>query len=132
MTTGSLREWLGRQRSGETHGLRTRVQIAMDVAYGLHYLHNFTKPGYVHKNINSSNILLDSNQNRGYQRVYGSRVCREWLCHFESRCLFVRSCDDGTDICVKQDPASRTTMDEVVSSLVKIQVDLQMMKKAVM
>ncbi|KVH98372.1 Concanavalin A-like lectin/glucanase, subgroup [Cynara cardunculus var. scolymus] len=61
MTMGSLREWLGRQRSEETHGLCTRVQIAMDVAHGLQYLHNFTKPGYVHKNINSSNILLDSN-----------------------------------------------------------------------
>ena len=30
----------------------------MDVANGLHYLHNFTDPPYVHKDISSSNVLL--------------------------------------------------------------------------
>lgn len=33
----------------------------MDVANGLHYLHNFTEPPYIHMDINSSNILLNSN-----------------------------------------------------------------------
>ncbi len=32
----------------------------MDVANGLHYLHNFTEPPYIHMDINSSNILLNS------------------------------------------------------------------------
>ena len=31
----------------------------MDVANGLHYLHSFTKPAYVHGDINSSNVLLN-------------------------------------------------------------------------
>ncbi|KAI3684801.1 hypothetical protein L6452_34027 [Arctium lappa] len=207
MTMGSLREWLGRQRSEETHGLHTRVQIAMDVAYGLHYLHNFTKPGYVHKNINSSNILLDSNlrakisnfslartTNNGNDisaltRIVGTRgfmapeyvgngcvtskvdvysfgvvmmelisgkeaVVREGghevllstaiatIMEGENAETELRSITDLANeengsmeyamqmvklslTCVKQDPASRPTMDEVVSSLVKIQVDLQ-------
>lgn len=38
-----------------------RVQIAYDVADALNYLHNFTNPPYLHKNLNSSNILLDGN-----------------------------------------------------------------------
>ncbi|CAN1224877.1 LysM domain receptor-like kinase 4 [Linum grandiflorum] len=37
-----------------------RLQIALDIANGLHYLHNFTEPPYVHKDISSSNILLDA------------------------------------------------------------------------
>ncbi|CAN1323650.1 LysM domain receptor-like kinase 3 [Linum perenne] len=35
--------------------------MALDVANGLHYLHNFTEPAYVHKDIKSSNVLLNSN-----------------------------------------------------------------------
>ncbi|PHU22024.1 hypothetical protein BC332_07131 [Capsicum chinense] len=61
MKNGSLREWLTRTKSRETISWKKRIQIALDVANGLHYLHNFTKPGYIHKNINSGNILLDSN-----------------------------------------------------------------------
>ncbi|KAK6128891.1 hypothetical protein DH2020_037371 [Rehmannia glutinosa] len=35
------------------------VGIGIDVANGLDYLHNFTFPAYVHKNISSRNILLN-------------------------------------------------------------------------
>ncbi|MCD7461005.1 hypothetical protein HAX54_044984 [Datura stramonium] len=61
MKNGSLRGWLTRAKSRDTISWKKRIQIALDVANGLHYLHNFTKPGYIHKNINSRNILLDSN-----------------------------------------------------------------------
>lgn len=61
MKNGSLREWLTRTKSRDTISWKKRIQIALDVANGLHYLHSFTKPGYIHKNINSRNILLDSN-----------------------------------------------------------------------
>ncbi|XP_057832018.2 protein LYK5 [Cryptomeria japonica] len=40
---------------------KQRIQIALDVVNGLHYLHNYANPPYVHKDIKSSNILLDSN-----------------------------------------------------------------------
>lgn len=39
----------------------TRVQIALDAAKGLEYIHQYTKPYYVHRDVKTSNILLDSN-----------------------------------------------------------------------
>lgn len=62
MENGSLREWLCENCSSEKKwSWAVRIQIALDIAHGLNYLHSFTKPGYVHKNIKSSNILLDGN-----------------------------------------------------------------------
>lgn len=40
---------------------KLRVQIALDIATGLEYLHNYTNPSLVHKDVKSSNILLDKN-----------------------------------------------------------------------
>ncbi|XP_058074472.1 lysM domain receptor-like kinase 3 [Magnolia sinica] len=37
-----------------------RVQIALDAAKGLEYIHVHTKPYYVHRDVKTSNILLDS------------------------------------------------------------------------
>ncbi|OWM74490.1 protein LYK5-like [Punica granatum] len=60
MGGGSLKEWLKDNRSSrKIKSWRQRIQIALDVANGLHYLHNFTEPGYVHGDITSSNILLN-------------------------------------------------------------------------
>jgi serine/threonine protein kinase len=38
----------------------TRVHIALDIASGLEYIHNYTNPSFVHKDVKSSNILLDA------------------------------------------------------------------------
>ncbi|CAN6456767.1 unnamed protein product [Victoria cruziana] len=38
----------------------SRVQIALDAARGLEYIHEHTKAHYVHRDIKSSNILLDN------------------------------------------------------------------------
>jgi serine/threonine protein kinase len=38
-----------------------RMQISLDVASGLEYIHNYTNPSFVHKDVKSSNILLDEN-----------------------------------------------------------------------
>ncbi|KAI3807275.1 hypothetical protein L1987_23200 [Smallanthus sonchifolius] len=202
MKIGSLREWLK-----ETHSLCKRVQIAIDVANGLRYLHDFTKPGYVHNNLNTSNILLDGdirakisnfslarmiddgNDNSVLTRVVGTRgymapeyvgnglitskvdvysfgvVLLELITgkdavfrHGGQEVLLSTavgaimegenaerelwgwidlgyeangSMDHAVQVvklsmkCLKQDPESRPSMDEIVSSLVKIQVDLQ-------
>ncbi|KAF2299893.1 hypothetical protein GH714_005840 [Hevea brasiliensis] len=61
MKNGSLREWLSDERSENNGSWSKRIQIALDVANGLYYLHSFTEPACVHNNIKSSNILLDSN-----------------------------------------------------------------------
>ncbi|KAI4336914.1 hypothetical protein L6164_015387 [Bauhinia variegata] len=60
MENGSLREWLSKKRSIEHQSWAKRIQIALDIANGLQYLHNFTDPCYVHKDVNTSNILLNS------------------------------------------------------------------------
>ncbi|KAG8656875.1 hypothetical protein MANES_03G015900v8 [Manihot esculenta] len=39
----------------------TRAQIALDAAKGLEYIHEHTQPYYVHRDVKTSNILLDSN-----------------------------------------------------------------------
>lgn len=59
MEKGSLRDWLCNQSADQIGCWTRRIQIALDVANGLHYLHSFTKPAYVHGDINSSHILLN-------------------------------------------------------------------------
>ncbi|KAL2516314.1 LysM domain receptor-like kinase 3 [Forsythia ovata] len=58
---GSLRNHLhDPQNKGHTSlSWITRVQIALDAAKGLEYIHEHTKPHYVHRDIKTSNILLD-------------------------------------------------------------------------
>ncbi|KAL9247182.1 hypothetical protein vseg_020640 [Gypsophila vaccaria] len=65
----SIDDWLFRQ---ETHpseddsvprpvlSWKQRVQIACHVADALNYLHSYVSPPYIHKNLKSSNILLDA------------------------------------------------------------------------
>ncbi|GAB2269362.1 LysM domain receptor-like kinase 3 [Dionaea muscipula] len=59
---GSLRSHLhDPQNRGQTSlSWITRVQIALDAARGLEYIHEHTKNHYVHRDIKTSNILLDS------------------------------------------------------------------------
>lgn len=39
----------------------TRVQLALDAARGLEYIHEHTVPVYIHRDIKSANILIDKN-----------------------------------------------------------------------
>lgn len=55
-----LREWLNENKSKDRGSWNKRIQIALDVANGLHYLHHFTEPPYIHMDVKSSNILLNS------------------------------------------------------------------------
>ena len=45
-----------------------RVQIALDSARGLQYIHEHTVPVYIHRDIKSANILIDKN-NRAKVRI---------------------------------------------------------------
>ncbi|XP_059650695.1 serine/threonine receptor-like kinase NFP [Cornus florida] len=57
---GSLHSWLHGNKH-EKLSWKTRLRIAIDVANGLQYIHEHTRPRVVHKDIKSSNILLDAN-----------------------------------------------------------------------
>ncbi|MED6183220.1 lysM domain receptor-like kinase 4 [Stylosanthes scabra] len=58
---GALSDWIYLDNiDGKFLSWRQRIQIALDVATGLDYLHSFTSPPYIHKDLNCSNILLDS------------------------------------------------------------------------
>lgn len=60
MENGSLKEHL--HASGKPPmSWRTRIQIAADVATALEYLHFYCDPPLCHRDIKSSNILLDGN-----------------------------------------------------------------------
>ncbi|XP_057793154.1 lysM domain receptor-like kinase 4 [Salvia miltiorrhiza] len=61
MANGSLREWLSRRGPQHMKSWNQRIRIALDVANGLLYLHNFANPAYVHNDVTSSNVLLDGN-----------------------------------------------------------------------
>ncbi|XP_057768478.1 serine/threonine receptor-like kinase NFP [Salvia miltiorrhiza] len=63
---GSLDNWLSPKVSASSATVKSlvwsqRLVIALDVANGLHYMHEHTQPSIVHKDIRTSNILLDSN-----------------------------------------------------------------------
>ncbi|XP_061971669.1 serine/threonine receptor-like kinase NFP isoform X2 [Populus nigra] len=62
---GSLEKWLHptSESSSSSAGFLTwsqRLHVALDVANGLQYMHEHTQPSIVHKDIRTTNILLDS------------------------------------------------------------------------
>jgi serine/threonine protein kinase len=60
MTNGNLRECLDGV-SGKYMDWTTRVTIAIGAARGLEYLHEAAAPRILHRDVKSTNILLDKN-----------------------------------------------------------------------
>ncbi|KAE8677083.1 Receptor-like serine/threonine-protein kinase NCRK [Hibiscus syriacus] len=60
MPNGNLRDCLD-GISGETMSWETRVRIAIGAARGLEYLHEAAAPRILHRDVKSTNILLDKN-----------------------------------------------------------------------
>ncbi|XP_010246324.1 PREDICTED: serine/threonine receptor-like kinase NFP [Nelumbo nucifera] len=58
---GDLHSWLHEDSSRGKLDWKTRLRIAIDIANGLQYIHEHTRPRVVHKDIKTSNILLDGN-----------------------------------------------------------------------
>ncbi|XP_072973320.1 protein LYK5-like [Typha angustifolia] len=75
---GPLSNWIFHRSGSMVLNWMQRVQIALDVADGLDYLHSYTEPAYVHMDIRSSNILLDESfrakiSNFGHARLAGGK-----------------------------------------------------------
>uniref|UniRef100_A0A803M956 Protein kinase domain-containing protein n=1 Tax=Chenopodium quinoa TaxID=63459 RepID=A0A803M956_CHEQI len=56
---GSLYFWLHENK--RKLNWKARLRISIDIANGLQYFHEHTRPQVIHKDIKSSNILLDTN-----------------------------------------------------------------------
>ncbi|XP_059072368.1 probable LRR receptor-like serine/threonine-protein kinase At1g51880 [Cryptomeria japonica] len=60
MSNGDLRHFLDGQTSSRNYlGWERRLNIALDAAQGLEYLHVGCKPSIIHRDVKSSNILLN-------------------------------------------------------------------------
>ncbi|KAJ9692199.1 hypothetical protein PVL29_011328 [Vitis rotundifolia] len=58
MSNGNLQQKLSGREAAYVLNWKQRLQIAVDAAHGLEYLHNGCKPPIVHRDVKSSNILL--------------------------------------------------------------------------
>ncbi|XP_038896654.1 probable receptor-like protein kinase At1g80640 [Benincasa hispida] len=75
MENGSLETQLhGPSSRGSALSWHMRMKTALDVARGLEYLHEHCKPSVIHRDLKTSNILLDSNFNA--KIVYESNTRR--------------------------------------------------------
>uniref|UniRef100_A0A5B7BWG1 non-specific serine/threonine protein kinase n=1 Tax=Davidia involucrata TaxID=16924 RepID=A0A5B7BWG1_DAVIN len=57
MTNGNLKDYLS-DRTAHNLSWETRLQIAIDAAQGLEYLHHGCKPPIIHRDVKTANILL--------------------------------------------------------------------------
>ncbi|KAM0948136.1 putative protein kinase RLK-Pelle-CR4L family [Dioscorea sansibarensis] len=62
MTNGALYDHLhSKTKNGTLDSWKMRIKVLLDAARGIEYLHNYAVPPIIHRDIKSSNILLDEN-----------------------------------------------------------------------
>eukprot|EP00271_Cylindrocystis_brebissonii_P021808 TRINITY_DN8021_c0_g1_i4.p1 TRINITY_DN8021_c0_g1~~TRINITY_DN8021_c0_g1_i4.p1 ORF type:complete len:469 (-),score=70.09 TRINITY_DN8021_c0_g1_i4:218-1624(-) len=60
MAKGTLKHLLQTQDEGQGLPFAMRVELARGAAEGLCYLHNYTRPAFIHRDIKTDNILVDA------------------------------------------------------------------------
>lgn len=60
MNNGSLNDHLHKFQTSNIMSWSVRIKVALDAARGIEYLHRYATPSIIHRDIKSSNILLDS------------------------------------------------------------------------
>ncbi|KAJ3697412.1 hypothetical protein LUZ61_001117 [Rhynchospora tenuis] len=73
---GSLSDWIWCKNGSGVLNWGQRMQISLDIASGLNYLHSFTQPAYVHMDIHTSGILLDSNHRAKISNLTNARPAK--------------------------------------------------------
>ncbi|AEE34687.1 Leucine-rich repeat protein kinase family protein [Arabidopsis thaliana] len=84
MHNGSLGDHLHGSSDYKPLDWLTRLQIAQDAAKGLEYLHTGCNPSIIHRDVKSSNILLDINMRAKVSDFGLSRQTEEDLTHVSS------------------------------------------------
>ncbi|KAI9160017.1 hypothetical protein LWI28_004285 [Acer negundo] len=85
MVKGNLRQHLSGTDANMLSWIN-RLQIAVDAAHGLDYLHNGCKPPIIHRDLKPSNILLTENMQAkiadfGLSRVVNEEICSQSTTH---------------------------------------------------
>ncbi|KAK2663633.1 hypothetical protein Ddye_002207 [Dipteronia dyeriana] len=78
---GSLRDCLSNDTMSRQLTWEKRMQIAFDLAVAIHYIHYCTKPAYVHRNINSRNVLITVDWRA---KISGFRLAKPVVCKEEN------------------------------------------------
>ncbi|PWA90956.1 hypothetical protein CTI12_AA094730 [Artemisia annua] len=101
-----------------------RVQIALDVARGLEYLHDGAVPPVIHRDIKSSNILLD--QSMGARAAMNTEGKNGWEELVDSRLEGNFDSKELNDMatlaykCINRSPRKRPLMRDIVQALSRI------------
>ncbi|KAL5826957.1 hypothetical protein ACOSQ3_018803 [Xanthoceras sorbifolium] len=84
MHNGTLRDRIPGSVNQKPLEWLARLQIAQDAAKGLEYLHTGCNPGIIHRDVKTSNILLDVNMRAKVSDFGLSRQAEEDLTHISS------------------------------------------------
>ncbi|RRT62442.1 hypothetical protein B296_00043402, partial [Ensete ventricosum] len=105
----------------------TRVQIALDSARGLEYVHEHTVPVYIHRDIKSANILIDKNYRAKFEEAFSKPDPKEDLRNLVDPRLGEDYPIDSVlamawlgKSCTQENPQQRPTMRQIVVSLMTL------------